>query len=203
MSNQWKKWQVVSGRLINKEVSGTLHELYNYVSSSSVKFLEHCFIVKGQQSASYKEDKKMASSPTSDFAVLQMDFAENYTCSSQDEVQSAHWNQAQITLYTSVMWSQETIKSHVIIGDYMSHDKTAVVVFVDELLSTVSGEVKLVKIWSNCPASQFNNRFIYECPTVQPKRNTPTKFSFNQFGMKFWPNLHVNWLQLNLQIGYN
>ena len=98
--------------------------------------------------------------PTSDFAVLQMDFAENYTCSSQDKVQSAHWNQAQITLYTSVMWSQETIKSHVIIGDYMSHDKTAVVVFVDELLSTVRGEVKSVKIWSNCHASQFNNRFI-------------------------------------------
>ena len=40
-------------------------------------------------------------------------------------------------------------------------------------------------------------------PTVQPKRNAPTKFSCNQFGMKFWPNLHVNWLQLNLQIGFN
>ena len=39
--------------------------------------------------------------------------------------------------------------------------------------------------------------------TVQPKRNAPTKFSCNQFGMKFWPNLHVNWLQLNLQIGFN
>ena len=25
---------------------------------------------------------------------------------------------------------------------------------------------------------------------------------FNQFG-QFWPNLHVNWMQLNLQIGYN
>ena len=38
--------------------------------------------------------------------------------------------------------------------------------------------------------------------TVQPKKKRRTKCSFNQFGMKFWPNLHVNWMQLNLQIGY-
>ena len=34
--------------------------------------------------------------------TLQMDFAENYACTAQDGVQSAHWKQAQVTLYTSV-----------------------------------------------------------------------------------------------------
>ena len=35
-------------------------------------------------------------------AVLQMDYAENYTCIARDEIQSGHWNQAQVTLFTSV-----------------------------------------------------------------------------------------------------
>ena len=35
---------------------------------------------------------------------FQMDYAENYTSRAQDEVQSAHWNLAQVTLYTSVSW---------------------------------------------------------------------------------------------------
>ena len=50
---------------------------------------------------------------------------------------------------------------------------------------------------------QMNEVLFISIYTVQPKRNARTKFSFNQFGMKFWPNLHVNWMQLNLQIGYN
>ena len=37
--------------------------------------------------------------------------------------------------------------------------------------------------------------------TARKKRRI--EFSFGQFGMKFWPNLHVNWMQLNLQIGYS
>ena len=54
--------------------------------------------------------------------VLQMDYAENYTCKSQDEVQSAHWNQAQVTLNTSVSWFRNQIIPHVIISDTHQHN---------------------------------------------------------------------------------
>ncbi len=32
--------------------------------------------------------------------MLQIDFAENYTCIAQDEVQSFHWVQPQVSLFT-------------------------------------------------------------------------------------------------------
>ena len=44
--------------------------------------------------------------------TLYMDFAKNYVYTAQDEVQSAHWKQAQITLYTSVAWCRSDIFSH-------------------------------------------------------------------------------------------
>ena len=56
--------------------------------------------------------------------MLQMDFAKNYTCRAQDEAQSAHWNQVQVTLYFSVS-----------------------IVFTDKLLESKSQDVKICKIW--------------------------------------------------------
>ena len=63
-----------------------------------------------------------------------MDFTEIYACTAQDEVQSAHWKQAQITLYTSVAWFRYDIFLYVIISDNLKHDKYAVVVYLLEIL---------------------------------------------------------------------
>ena len=49
--------------------------------------------------------------------MLQMDYAENYLCRAPDEVQTAHWNQQQVILYTSVSWFRDQICSHVIVSD--------------------------------------------------------------------------------------
>ena len=38
---------------------------------------------------------------------------------------------------------------------------------------------------------------------IQQSQKEVTQMNFNQFGMKLRPNLNVNWLQLNLQIGFN
>jgi len=82
------------------------------------KFLQHCFIKK-KQAQGYEADKDLASQPPSSTAVLQIDFAENYTGVSQDEVQSANWNQAEVSLFTTVMWFRGSIYLHVIASDYM------------------------------------------------------------------------------------
>ena len=55
-------------------------------------FLPHCFI-KRKQSEQYELDKVQAQKENSHVMVSKMDYAENYTCRAQDEVQSAHWNQ--------------------------------------------------------------------------------------------------------------
>ena len=61
--------------------------------------------------------------------LVQIDFAENFSLVSQDEIQSAHWSHQQVTLFTCVAWFQHCTRSFVIISDEMSHDKYAVFVF--------------------------------------------------------------------------
>ena len=103
---KWFRWEDVNGRIIKNELSGTVHELYKYTETTVKSFLPHCF-VKRKQEESYQSDKAEAQNSESTIMMLQMDYAENYSCSAQDEVQSAHWNQAQVTLYTSVSWFRD------------------------------------------------------------------------------------------------
>jgi len=135
------------------EVKGTMKTLYDHVSSMSQRFFYHCYITRMQ--AKQYEDKKKTAFPMSQTAVVQMDFSKNYTCVAQDEVQSAHWNQRQVTLYTSVSWLRDQIISHVVVSDYMHHNKTSAVIFTGEVLAKLPHDVTEVKIWTNGPANQF------------------------------------------------
>ena len=80
--------------------------------------------------------------------TLQMDFAENYACTAQDEVQSAHWKQPQITLYTSVAWFRSDIFLHVIISGNLKHDIYAVVEYLSEILKYKPENVCFLKVWT-------------------------------------------------------
>ena len=80
-----------------------------------------------------------------------MDFAENNACTAQDEVQSANWKQAQITLYTSVAWFRSDSFLHVIISDNLKHDNTVV---------KMSENVHFLKVWTDGPNSQFKNKCV-------------------------------------------
>ena len=123
-------------------------------------FLTHCFI-KRTQAESYEKDKAYSLSEQSDTSMLQVDFAENYTCLAQDEVQSAHWKQSQITLFTCVTWFRGKTQP-VVVSDNLKHDKTAVIIFTDQILSLKPTDAKIVNIWSDGLSSQFKNRFVFK-----------------------------------------
>ena len=63
-----------------------------------------------------------------------IDFAQNYVCSYQDEVQSAHWSQRQVTLYAAVTYVTESdeessatnVVNMVAISPDMKHDAAVV-----------------------------------------------------------------------------
>ena len=82
-------------------------------------------------------------------ALVQVDFAENYTCKYQDEVQSAHWHQQQITLFSVAVWtnngSETTCKSHVIVTDELSHEKKSVAVMMSKFHSLQPLENGLIR----------------------------------------------------------
>ncbi|CAB4004221.1 Hypothetical predicted protein [Paramuricea clavata] len=86
---KWMKWQEANGRLAKLQNTRRVQDLYDHICSISKKFLAHCHI-KRLQSKQYELDKELASLQDSDIA--------------QDEIQSAHWNQNQVTLFTTVTW---------------------------------------------------------------------------------------------------
>ena len=79
---------------------GTVDDLLVDLKVQLPSFLEHVF-VKRQQARFFKEKLEHL---TEEEAVVQVDFAENYSCEYQGEVQSAHWSQDQVTLFTVAIW---------------------------------------------------------------------------------------------------
>ena len=75
---KWMKCEELSGRVAKREVKGTVKNLHDYITSMSPKFFRHCYI-KRMQAQQYEADKEYAILPMSQTAVVQMDFAENYT----------------------------------------------------------------------------------------------------------------------------
>ncbi|KAL2102344.1 hypothetical protein ACEWY4_001512 [Coilia grayii] len=82
----------------------------------------------------------------------------------KDEIQSAHWNQSQITIFTAVAWIKKEVQSYVVVSDELQHDKNTVTTFltaiVKDLQETHPGMRELY-IFSDGSASQFKNRYVW------------------------------------------
>ena len=91
---KWMKWEEDNGCIIKNQNSGSVSSLYNYLSSILPDFFMNTF-VKRKQAKRYEDEKSEAAMKNSNTAMLQVDFADNYMCTAQDEVQSAHWKQNQ------------------------------------------------------------------------------------------------------------
>ncbi len=94
-----------------------------------------CFIrhhqVKGFQHEAYRMAKSLA---TSSHILLQVDFAENFSCFFQDEIQAAHWGHPQVTLFTCCMWNGGGIINYAVCSDLMDHNKETAVAFLIAIL---------------------------------------------------------------------
>lgn len=74
---------------------GPLENLLAHFKKILPEFLKHSYI-KRNQAESFEKDNEEVKRSNGKVATLQVDFAESYTCEAQDEVQSAHWNQATV-----------------------------------------------------------------------------------------------------------
>lgn len=104
MWNQWERTeQTLPGKrgksdrkIIKICKEGTVEDVFMSLEEKLSFFLEHVF-VKRQQAKYFEQRVKTL---TNKEAVIQVDFAENYACKYQDEIQSAHWSQEQVTIFT-------------------------------------------------------------------------------------------------------
>lgn len=158
---RWKQWIPNDKRTEVKYEEGTLQLLLEKLENKLKKFKQH-FYVHHTQSRFFRDIKENIKRHE---AVLQMDFAENFTFVSQDEVQNAHWNQAQATIFTACAWLQtETgLKSHsfAIISNELTHNKESVWYFLKLITDYLKTEKELttIHVFSDGCAAQFKNRF--------------------------------------------
>ncbi|XP_067633261.1 V-type proton ATPase 116 kDa subunit a 1 [Eurosta solidaginis] len=111
-----------------------------------------------------------------DEAIMQIDFAENYSVIMQDEIQSAHWGHAQITVFTAWVWLSEGKRySYSIVIDVLCNDKYTVYACLKKSMVSLKNEIpglKTIKVFSDGAASQFKNKY-----TVSNLCYMPTDFN--------------------------
>lgn len=159
----WIVWNKVapSNRIEKQNKTRTLADLLAHIAAMAPQFLKHSYIKREQSEMFNLHDRPRAiNSEFEDEGMLQIDFAENYVCVQQDEVQSAHWKQNQLTLFTSAFYFNDTFQSKVIVSDNKVHGKETIVPYLYKLLSKMPSELKVLKIWNDGPTSQFKNKYI-------------------------------------------
>ena len=122
--------------------------------------------VKRIQAAAFKSFINMTvpdhESFNPDTAVIQVDWAENYKCISQDEIQPANWSQFQISVFTPCVWYDAKRISKAYVTDSKDHTKKTIAPLVKLLLDTLPESVNTVHIWTDGAWSQFKSRYIVQ-----------------------------------------
>jgi hypothetical protein len=152
----WRRWVDVGGRPVQTDIILSVKDAVDHVNSVLGDYKVHCFI-KDEQSNFFKTCKEHIPEK---HAILQVDFAQNYSAISQDEVQSAHWTHQQITLFTAVAWVREDIcESIVVVSDDLKHDKVSVWVLLGLVIKFLKEkhQIKHAMIFSDGSAAQFKN----------------------------------------------
>lgn len=153
----WQQWADVNGRPIVVNIDGSVEDAVIDIQNKLSDFKIHCF-VKSIQEHQFELKKKILQPAE---LLIQVDFAENYSCTAQDEIQSAHWSTNQVTIFTCVAWMKHTTKCYAIISDDLTHDKCCVWVFLKEIITDLKRDhsIEEVSIFSDGCASQFKNRY--------------------------------------------
>ena len=169
--NQWKRVKVDIGGNV-KEKTGLVQievpteEFRGIFMDEMTAFREHAERVKIQYKA--MKDLKVQLLPTQ--CIIQMDFAEDYHCQNNDEVQNAYFGAGNVTIFPAVVYYRDAesaellVKSIAFISDEGSHDSYAVHAILDKLLPIVKQfvpDLKQVFYWTDSPTSQFRNKTIF------------------------------------------
>ena len=143
----------------------TKHEFLSHLRENTNQFVEHVRRMRNQ----YEQIRILKQQLPPNHAVVHMDFAENYSCKSMQEIQSAYWNQTGVTLHPTVIYtkSQDDTLQHrslVLISDDLNHNANAVVTFVKQIVfeaKDINPQLEHIHYWSDSPTSQYRNKTIF------------------------------------------
>ncbi|KAJ8048235.1 hypothetical protein HOLleu_00469 [Holothuria leucospilota] len=164
----WKRTPTESGQKKTKLFHSVLGkvEFVNSFQQTMREFRDHVVRVKTQCDATHK----CKDSLPKDECVVQMDFAENYTCVPLEEVQSGYWNQESVTLHPTVIYYRDTesntLKHHsyVAVSDDRGHNTSTIKAILDSLVPRVTKlapDIKRIHYWTDSPTAQYRNKTIF------------------------------------------
>ncbi|XP_044573568.1 uncharacterized protein LOC6501773 isoform X4 [Drosophila ananassae] len=155
----WQQWRKIDNHLVLTNTTATVNDLLQDMQAKLSSFKTHFFVKRAQQG--YFEETKMNLKPFE--LVLQIDFAENYRLTHQNEIQSAHFSYQQVTIFTCVAWMAGTSKSFAVISDKLTHNKHDVYIFLLHILNEIKkiyGLFWKLIIFSDGSCAQFKNKYI-------------------------------------------
>lgn len=164
---QWKKVTLDDGKKRTKVVNTERPKavFMDLLEKQTQEFKQHVYRVKQQ----YKAMGDLKDNLPEGHVIAQMDFAENFTCSTADAVQSAYWNATTITLHPVVIYYREAAElkhiNYVFVSDDLGHNIGSVYAFLKRLIPEVreslNSELKKVYYWTDGPSSQYRNKTAF------------------------------------------
>ena len=125
---------------------------------------QHVQRVKNQ----YWECMRLKTALPSIHIFIQMDFAEDYKCFTQDEVQSTYWNSTHVTNHPTVIYFKQNNylghKSVAYISGEKSHSAPTIYAILQKLEPTIKELVpspKVIYYWTDSSKSQYRNKKIF------------------------------------------
>lgn len=153
---EWRRIEVEGKKKMKiVKVNMTKVEFESYMNSQYQEFLQHVERVKHQYAAIRQLKEQLPKNEV----VVHMDFAENFTCSNADEIQSAYWNSTGVTLHPVVVYYKngEDIQhtNFIYVSEVTNHNSVAVYTILKKLvpnLKSLFPDLKLIHYWTDSPS---------------------------------------------------
>ena len=118
-SVSWPMWKKQNARFELLHITGTFCALLQEIDSLWPIFVLHSYYTRQQRE--YIAHIREISSCTT-FAVVQMNFAQNFSLVVQREIQSAYYSREKVIIFTVFIKVDEEHRNMAIISDYIAHD---------------------------------------------------------------------------------
>lgn len=163
---KYKHWKKVLDnekyRWKELEENVTKQQFVEEVITELSSFRQHVLRVQTQ----YREMRRLRENLPENEILLWMDFAENYSCTNMEEVQSAYWNTDMVSLHTMVAYLPGgKIQSFVAVSSSLQHNATVVYCILLKIIPLIRQLLPgLVKIHylTDSPTSQYRNKTIFK-----------------------------------------
>lgn len=157
---KFQRWEKVDGFMLKTtQDNETVENVMEMFCKNLSYFKLHKYLIKSQSEFLDWTRKNQEGNE----AIIIIDYSQNYTAKSQDEIQSAYFAQRQISLFTAYAYvGKSSTFPYIIVSDDIAHSKHQVFSYLGMIIKDLrknQPNLKLVRAMSDGCAQQFKNKF--------------------------------------------